>query len=581
MTPEDFAQIPFLRDAGPAAIRDVAKQATWYSLPGGWPLFEEGEPADTLWFVRTGSLGAFRRTASGATEFVGHIRQGEPVGEMALVAGEPHTASVHALRDTELFALDKGTFNRLTRRHPELMRNLARTMLFRMRQNRRRNPRADPRVFALLSASPTIDIEARARALKEALAKLGKRAVLVGEEAVERDSGWFDDIERWNDIVLLLGEIGAEAWTRLCLRQADRILVFGRADARPSAPLLPDDASPARAFQLVDVVLARVGGARPISQASEWLAAAGASRLFQWRDGVPDDVASLARVLAGASVGLVLGGGGARAYAHIGAVRALREAGVAFDFVGGTSMGAVVGACVAMGWDDGEIERRIWDAFVRSNPLNDYVLPVVAMTSGRKVDQRLSKHFADMRIEDMARPFFAVSTNLSAASIKVHRNGLLREALRASIALPGILPPFVMGGQVLVDGAVLENFPIGAMQDLHRGPNVGVDVTRQFALDPAEYEKPESFLKWVTRHGLHAPPPIADILIRSATVAVDPLQPRERADLLIVPELSNVALRDWKAFDAAVEAGYVAAVRALQQAPDALRAVSALGDPQV
>lgn len=574
MTPEDFAQIPFLRDAGPAAIKDVIQHAVWYSLPGGWPLFEEGDPADTLWFVRTGSLGAFRRGPDNRPEFVGHVRQGEPVGEMALVAGEPHTASVHALRDTELFALSKSVFNRLVRRHPALMQNLARTMLFRMRQSRRRNPRADPRVFALLSASPTIDIRARALALKDALARIGKRAALVGEEAVERDSGWFDEIERWNDVVLLLGDVAGGTWSRMCLRQSDRIMVFGRADAVPSAPLLPEDASTARDFRLVDVVLARVGGSRPVSQASQWLEASGAARLFQWRDGQPKDIESLARVIGGQSIGLVLAGGGARAYAHIGAVRALREAGVAFDFVGGTSMGAVVAACVAMGWDDAEIERRIWDGFVRSNPLNDYVLPVVSLTSGRKVDQRLLKHFGETRIEDLERPFFAVSTNLSAAASRVHRTGLLRHALRASIALPGILPPFVMDDQVLVDGAVLDNFPIGAMQDLHRGPNIGIDVTRQHALDPKEFIAPGNFLQWVTRHGLHAPPPIADVLIRAATASVDPSKQHDRADLLIVPDLANVALRDWKAFDAAVEAGYAAAVRALKTAPDGLKPAS-------
>lgn len=584
MLPPDFDTIPFLRDAGTAVIRDVAKDATWFSLPGGWPLFSEGEGADMLWFVRTGSLGAFRRTLDGRSEFVGHIRQGEPVGEMSLIAGEPHSASVYALRDTELFGLEKGAFNRLIRRHPNLMQNLARTILFRTRQSRRRNPRADPRVFALLSASPTIDIRARAEALKTALQKLGKRAVVLGEEAESRGASFFDEAERWNDVVLLAGEIGEGLWPRMCLRQADRIWVFGRADARPSAPLLPEDPSPARAFQLVDVILTRLAGTRPASQASEWLDAAGATRLFPWREGQQGDIDALARILAGRSVGLVLGGGGARAYAHIGAVRALREAGVRFDFLGGTSMGAVVAACVAMGWDDAEIERRIWDGFVRSNPLDDYVLPVVAMTSGAKVDQRLAFHFGGHRIEDLERPFFAVSTNLTAGASRVHRTGDLAHALRASIALPGILPPVVDGADVLVDGAVLNNFPVEIMMDLHRGVNIGVDVTQQHALNPAEFVRPPSFLAWVFRRGLHAPPPIAELLMRAATAPVDPLRTREKADLLIVPELEGVQLRDWKAFDAAVEAGYVAATRAMQASPGFLSgpgALSALGDPAV
>jgi NTE family protein len=302
------------------------------------------------------------------------------------------------------------------------------------------------------------------------------------------------------------------------------------------------------------------------------MAATGAARLLRWQDGAGDDVAGLARILAGRSIGLVLGGGGARAYAHIGAVRALRETGIRFDFLGGTSMGAVIAACVAMGWDDAEIERRIWDAFVRSDPLADYVLPVVAFTSGKRVDERLEKHFGEARIEELARPFFCVSTNLTTASTRVHRTGRVRDALRASIALPGILPPVVDGRDVLVDGAVLDNFPIGYMQELHRGFTIGVDVTREHALDPTEFIRRDSFASWVMRHGFRSPPPLAELLMRAATAPVDNRRGHDRADLLIIPDLKGVELRDWKAFDQAVEAGYLATVHALQQAGPALLA---------
>ncbi|GIU65989.1 patatin-like phospholipase family protein [Candidatus Phycosocius spiralis] len=575
MTPKDFAGIPFLRDVGSNALKDVEKSAIWYSLPGGWPLFLEHEPAEALWFVRSGSLGAFRRNQDGSNEFIGHIRQGEPVGEMALVAGEAHSASVYALRDTELLALDRSTFNRLIHRHPPLMQNLARIMLFRSRQNRRRNPRSDPRVFGLISASSSIDIIKRAEALKDALHVLGKRAIVIGMEAVGKAASWFDDIERNYDIILLAADQEEGIWPKICLRQADRLWIFGRSDTAPPHHILPEGSSPARQFQLVDLILVgpqdRIGEMTTRSLSSAWLAASQAQRLFHWRADHIQDVMMLARILSGASVGLVLGGGGARAYAHIGVVRALRETGIAFDFVGGTSMGGVIAACVALGWDDGEIERHIWDGFVQSNPLNDYILPVVAMTSGRKVDQRLEAHFGDVLIEDLPRPFFCVSTNLTLGCSKLHRSGRLRDALRASIALPGILPPVVSGDDILVDGAVLDNFPINAMADLHRGPNIGVDVTRQRALRADEFRKPEGFLRWVSRHGIHSAPPIAELLMRSATASVDAMRSHDKTDLLILPDMQGIQLRDWKAYDAAVESGYKEAMRAIQNPPLVLK----------
>src|SRR5690606_2931521 len=176
--------------------------------------------------------------------------------------------------------------------------------------------------------------------------------------------------EQKTHALFLVSPIADTRWFRTCIRQADRIWFFARADAMPSTPLLPpEEPSPARQFRLVDVILLHHGMDRKAATTNEWRVACEASRLFHWRGLEDEDAARLARVIARRSIGLVLSGGGARAYAHIGVVRALREAGLPFDVIGGTSMGAIVGACVAMGWDNDEIERRICKAFVDSNPL--------------------------------------------------------------------------------------------------------------------------------------------------------------------------------------------------------------------
>jgi NTE family protein len=450
------------------------------------------------------------------------------------------------------------------------MTHLARIMLTRARANARTSPRADPKVYALISTSPTIDLQLRARTLQAALKRLGAKAVIISEEeaaSVGANSHWFDALEKDYDAVFLLTSIGDTTWFRTCIRQADRIWFFARADARPSLPLLPpEEPSPARQFRLVDVILLHHGMDRKAATTEEWRFACDAARVFHWR-GLEDlDAARLARVVARRAVGLVLSGGGARAYAHIGVVRALREAGLPFDITGGTSMGAVIAACVAMGWDDNEIELRIRKAFVESNPLGDYVLPVVGLVSGQRVNDRLQEHFGETLIEDLTTPFFAVSTNLVAGDIRVHRGGLLRRALRASISLPGILPPVVDGDHgLLVDGAVLRNFPVDVLKELHRGPIIGVDVARRDGIDLEDFRDPPGFMSWVAAHGFQAAPPIASLLMRAATLAVDPWEGRSGADLLIAPEMPDIDLRDWKRFDESVAAGYEAAVAALQR----------------
>jgi NTE family protein len=571
VTPALLSTIPFLRDVGSGALRELAKSALWYCVPSGCALFEEKEPAETIWFVLSGSLTAFRQGSDGKQEFIGHIRQGEPVGEFAVIAGEPHASSVYALRDAEVLALDRPTFSRLIARHPELMANLARTVLFRSRQNRRKNPRSEPRVFALIGASASIHMPSRAQALVDALALLGKSVIIVDAEAQERDGAWFDKLERDHDFVFLVSETATGAWTNICRRRADRIWIFGRATSMPPDALQIRAPSPVADFQMVDVVLVRDAGARGTIHTLDWIKAASAHRVFHWRDGVDDCVGLLVRTIATTSIGLVLGGGGARAYAHIGALRALREAGMKIDFVGGTSMGGLIGACLAIGWSDEEIERRIWNSFVRNSPLDDFLLPVVALTGGKKVDSRLNENFGELQIENLKTPFFCVSSNLTQNTLRIHKTGPLARSLRASIALPGILPPVVWDNDVLVDGAVLDNFPVTTLRDFHRGPNIGIDVAQEHALDSEDFRHPLSFMAWVMRFGFKRAPPIAELLMRSATAPAQGRGTIMMPELLILPELEGIQLRDWKAFDRAIEAGYLATKRALKAAPLSLR----------
>ncbi|HEV7691157.1 MAG TPA: patatin-like phospholipase family protein [Hyphomonadaceae bacterium] len=574
-TPPTLKSVPFLRDAPAKALKAAEKDTRYFGLPGGWKLFDVGEPSDQIYFLLSGSLGAFRKSQDGKLELVGHIRAGEPVGEMSMIAGEAHEHAVYALRDTELLSMTRQGFMALVRSDPQILERLTRVIMLRMRQARKKQARsAEPKVFGLIATSPTIDLKLRAKQLALSLQSMGLRVAIVGDEAVGMPSSYFDELENRNDVVMLLATIGDTPWFKLTQRHCDRIWLFARADAKPSSPLLPNDPSPARQFRLVDLVLLHHGGERTGAPAREWRDAADAARVFHWKGVDDEDGRRLARVMSGKSVGLVLSGGGARAYAHIGVIKALREANCPIDFVGGSSMGAIIGAGVALGWDDAEIDRRIRKAFVESNPLSDYRLPVVALVKGHKVDARLKEHFGDVLIEDLGLPFFAVSTNLTQGTFQVHTQGMLRDALRASIALPGILPPVVADKQVLVDGAVLNNFPVDVMRDIHRGRIIGVDVAQApEALLADEFINPPGFFGWTTTHGFRNAPPIANLLMRAATVSINPNAHRHLTDILIAPEMTGIELRDWRDYELAVEAGYNDMKHALSELKGPLAAI--------
>ncbi|MEE2567251.1 patatin-like phospholipase family protein [Hyphobacterium marinum] len=563
----------FFDHVGKAALAAVEDEVEWFCLPAGSLLFAENDPADAFYLVRSGALAAFRDGAMGRPNLIGYIRAGEPVGEMSLLEERPHSASVYAMRDSEIVRLPKASFERLTDKHPSLMRELSKMMLRRLRTGPLRGG-SEPRVFALVSTSPTVDLDYRAHALKDAMAELGVTCAVAGDECADWPGTKLDEFEASHDLVFLTARLGDPQWARRAMGRADRVWLLARADARPSLPLLPDDPTPAAKLKLLDVVLIHHQGVARAVQPREWADAAGATRLFHWRQGSTADISRLARTLAGRSVGLVLSGGGARAYAHIGAVRAFAEAGIPFDFIGGASMGAIIGAGVGLEWSQEELVDRVHEAFVASNPLSDWRLPVVSLAAGNKVDARLERHFGDVDIADMSRPFFCVSSNLSNGLPRVHRSGLLRAALRASIALPGILPPVVDGDDLLVDGAVFTNFPSEQMRAFHRGANIGSDVTRARGVDPADFVDPPSFFGWVRRHGFGDPPPIASLLMRAATAGTMVSKHAEfldAADLVALPE-TDTDLREWKRFHDTIESGYDAAMRAVEAMDDELRA---------
>lgn len=568
---ERLLEYSFFQSLDPETLDAIVERGVWRSLAGGWTLFTEGDPSNALYFNLSGRLIIVRGGPDGE-EVIGYARAGEPVGEMSLLSGEHHSASVYALRDTEILSISREDVEQLIHDHGEFAGALARAVLARARHPKASFQQSAPRVFALVASSPSIDIEAYAKDLAKRIAHYGVKTTWmpVGEEAP--DSHEFDQTEEQHDVMLLAARVDGSQWYRFVLRHADRFLVFARRDARPPRPfpMTTQTGERARKFRLVDLVMIHEGA--PACPITDWIDAVGAARILNCR-GEPC-LERIARIISGKSVGLVLSGGGARAYAHIGAVQALRETGVPIDFVCGASMGAIIAACVAMGWPNEEIEERICDAFVESNPLGDHVLPVVALTKGARVEERLMKHFGDELIEEMAAPFFCVSSDITNGEPRIHRRGLLRHALRASIALPGIMPPVIDGDALLVDGAVINNFPTDIMATMHRGLTIGIDVARRGAIDIEAFRDPPGFFSWIAQHGVKSAPPIVSLLMRTATARHERTLKVHPADIMIAPKVAGVELRDWDEYDEAVSDGYNTAKAAIHLHWDALKDIA-------
>lgn len=539
-------------------------EAAAFCLPGGASLFLAGEAADRLYRLRTGRLAALHPNAEHDGPLIGLINPGETAGEMALIAGGDHTADVVALRDCEISAVSRDAFFRAVDRDPALMTHLAQLMLSRVRPFQQMHMPGQPTVFGFRAVQPGLGVRVMVDAVADIMREQGFRVTVAGVEAQDSPSQWFSDAERNCDYVLYAADPHEEDWLPLMGRQIDRLFRVGSGTTLPPPDLTPTPADTPYRHRLTDLILIQDADC-PIPRGSPaWSTAAAPDRLFHLRRENRSDLERLARIVTGRAVGLVLSGGAARAYAHVGAVRALRAADVPIDFIAGVSMGAIIAAGVAMGWDDAELDRRIRKAFVDSNPVDDVALPLIAMTRGGKVRARLAEHFGEQQICDLWIPFFCLSANLTTGKHEIHRQGRVRDALAASGALPGFLPPVVRGQDVLVDGAVLNNFPADIMRQIQSGPIVGVDVSRGRSVDAGDVTI-MSVWRWFLSGEWRKGPPIVSLLMRAATLSTtrDLRAAREATDLLILPMVDHIEVRDWKAYDEAVAAGERAARAAI------------------
>ncbi len=569
--------LPLFSDLDYDIVSEIAEHCEWLSVPGGATLYEATEPSDALYIVLAGCLGNFAPKKPGdRRRFLGRVTAGEMVGEMGLISGRPRTASVIALRDSEIARLSKRSFDRVFGRHPAAMLKVAQVMVQRLEHAtlapRGRSP--GPRSIAIIPQSIEVDVASFAVALVDALRRNGRAELVWSVRGADHTSHWFHKVEASNDYVVYVADPGASTWTKLCMRQADTLLLLAAAQNEAAPwPALAQGPDQRAALQRAELVLLH-DGAIVAGAAQRWLAVQPGLPHHHVRSA--EDVPRVARMLTGTAVGLVLSGGGARGFAHLGVIRALRERGIPIDMVGGTSIGAIMGAAAALGWPDEQLVDVFRRTFVDSNPLGDYTLPVVSLVSGRRVSERLRREFGEVRIEDLPLSFYCVSTNLTSGTAAVHRNGELWRWLRASVAIPGVLPPVMYQGQVFVDGATINNLPVDVMRESGACRVIGVDVGADpaFTSDVEDTDMPPLWRVMTWFRGRRRRPNIFQILWRSGMInsAAATAARRDQTDLLLHPPLENVDLLGWRAFEAAMEAGYTHTLESLDRLPAGLQA---------
>jgi predicted acylesterase/phospholipase RssA/CRP-like cAMP-binding protein len=543
---------------------------------GDWCV-RAGDPADALYVVVYGRLQTYVDEEPGNAISRGHV-----FGEIGMITREPRLASIRAVRDTQLLVIPADEFDRLADEQSGWLRRAAQVVTERLGSPSRR-PLLEHvltlGVFTLGEGRGAVD------QMAELAAELGRHAptALVGAADAPPPVGrasWAHQLEGGHRYVLYEGSSGDRAWGEWCLRNCDRVVIVADADA--SVEQLPPAVTrelPARRLDgnLFILLVQRARAERPRLSAG-WLDAAGDGPVLHLRRSVASDVGRAARLVTGRGCGLVLGGGGPRGWAHLGVMQALDEIGLPVDMVGGTSIGAAMGSCLALDLDSATRLEWATSGFVDSGNLFPPTLPVLSYTSARKVRELLEdpSHLGDRAIEETWLPFFCVSANLTRAKVVVHDRGSLATAVRASLSIPGIFPPVRHGSDFLVDGGVLNNLPVDIMRSrpgIRWVVAVDLSVDEEVRAAPSYKETPSGWRlladRLTRRRDTNAPPLSLNVLMRAMELPGIEGQRRLLADyppdVLIRPDVSGAGMFDFQSARNLVEVGYREAMSHLEE----------------
>lgn len=564
------------------ALHDLQRKVTWRHLKAGEILIHQGEVDDTMYLVVNGRLAMEARKAGQDPRILGEIERGESVGEFAMVSRQPRSATILALRDSDVVALTRQVYEELVALHPGFLQSVTRLIIERSRRIAAQPQPAGRSVvtIALQSLDPALPLNDLARQLAAELSAFGPTlrldsqrfdslfGIMGAAQVSLQDSlnysvtNWLHEQENQFKFILYELDLNPTEWSARCLRQADRVLQVGFG-GQPAPSLSVGDGRGMNR-PLPDLILVQPSNLAFPQGTDAWLKSREFRAIHHVRLGNTADFGRLARRITGRATGLVFSGGGARGFAHVGVIRAIEEAGIPIDMVGGTSMGALIGGGLAAGMRYEQLEQ-VCRVFASPGKILDYTLPLSSLVASKKVSHIYQDTFADLHIENLWTPFFCVSTNLTRSEPLIHRSGPMWLAVRASTAIPGIFSPVAWQGDVLVDGGVMNAFPVDIMKaEAQGGTVIGVNCSPKknkfsgydFASD---YSGWQGLLRKLVPLGKkrRVPSIMTNLMGASEVNSIYYRQQlEEQADILIKPPVTQYESMDFGAYAEIVEIGY-------------------------
>lgn len=560
-------------------VTQILEKGKALELDTGAFLFHQGDKDNSLYIVLSGRFRALAEQGDGTLHALGDIGEGEPVGEFALFMAEPRSASVVAIRKSIVLELKETEYLEIVSTYPAFSTKLTRFVVKRLRRNSlQQHLETSAKNIAVINLQSEKDITEYTEAIKVQFESLNVSIQILDHNShanLELQT-MYDTLEEHEGLNFLVCSDEDPAWSHQCKIYADLIIMATDFYADSSIYEIErqlDLYSNNILNKKIYLLLLHPEIAKFPENTRRWFENRKIDLHIHYRKNHGPDIRRFARILANKAIGLVLGGGGAKGFAHLGAILALYEEGLEIDFLGGTSAGALYGLTAS--FSDFDPERiRFYSRESAESKLtkNDFTIPLISIMSGRKMGKYLKKMMGDIYLEDFWVGSYCVSTNYSNSSMKIHERGLARKQIEASIAIPGIYPPVVIDNQLHVDGGVVDNLPIETMYKYPVKHIIAISLSqlRTQEVDFDETPTPSKMI-WnnITGKKKYRIPGISSILVNSLTLNSRQKQEMTKSGVAIYleMELKGIGMLDDTLWKEIVQKGHDQMEAALKNVP--------------
>ncbi|WP_372368619.1 cyclic nucleotide-binding and patatin-like phospholipase domain-containing protein [Candidatus Uabimicrobium sp. HlEnr_7] len=553
-------------------VVDFASKLHWVQLPKNTYLFHQGEEGNSFYIVVSGLLQVVLESKLGSKPLQ-QISSGEYIGEFAMFTDQPRSAGIVALRESYLIKFPKEIFTDVITQHPKVSKKIICEIINRV-QKKNQATHKKCQIFAIIPLENSMDISSFVEKLQQNLKKFGKCSHIDEQKAcdlmeIKRQKGRIPDSivlskslekqETKNNFLLYEANPQYDFWTKKCIEHCDQVILI--APAKSHTKLRDIEKKLQRENKAVHALILMYENNEKPNKTIDWLNKRSVKIHHHCRWNNQKHFEKLARFFSGNTIGLVLGGGGVRGLAHLGVIKALNEAQIPIDIIGGTSAGGLCAISHGIGMDPDQILEHNRAGFLEQKIFQEYDIPFISLIRGRKYTKAVQVMFRNLHLEDLWTQTFTVSCNLTTGKEHIHREGVCWKAGLASGAVPGILPPIVEKNEILVDGGIINNLPSNILKEIFQSNVILVSVSKEDYWNLHFSQKPPSLWQIISnffRKKKRTYPNILDLLMRSALVNSinQEREAVENADVFLQPPVTEYGMLEFEKMHEVVKVSY-------------------------